>query len=99
MRPRSTPKASSSTLTIGRKHAVGGVVLEEVGVGGRRDQVVHGHDLEIGPGLAGRPEEVPADSPEPVDPYAYRHRWRLLICLIGLVDWSFLCKPLCEGPC
>src|SRR5205807_8714216 len=57
--------------------AVGGVVLEQVGVDLGRGEVVDRYQVDVGPRLAGRPIEVAADAPEAVDPYPYCHLTRL----------------------
>ena len=53
--------------------AVGGVVLQQVGVDLRRGEVVHRHQVDIGSRPPGRPVEVAPDAPEAVDAHAYRH--------------------------
>ena len=62
------------------QHAQHRVVLEQVRHGGQRAEVVHGHEVDVRPGLLGGPEEVAPDPTEAVDAYAYRHP-RLLLAL------------------
>ena len=64
---------SPSTSHLAVEGAVGGVVAQEMGVGGGVGEVVERHHLEVGPLSARRPQEVPPDPPEPVDPDPNRH--------------------------
>ena len=57
------------------------VVLEQVGHRLDRTEVVDRHEVDVGPGLLGRPEEVAPDAAEAVDPHADGH-------VAGPLVWS-----------
>ena len=71
-RPSST-RSESLDRHLGAEPPVGRVVLEQVGQGLGRGQVVDGDHLDVGPEQAGRPQVVAADAPEAVDPDPYGH--------------------------
>ncbi len=59
---------------LGSEAPVGGVVAQEMGVGGGVGEVVERHHLDIGALGPHGAQEIPADAPEAVDPHPYRHQ-------------------------
>src|SRR5579884_2669989 len=72
------PQPGVRGLHLPRKRPVVGVVLEQMrGRLGIRD-VVGGHPLDVRSALVRGPEDIAADTSEPVDPDPYRHALQLL---------------------
>ena len=65
--------AVAGDLDLVGQRAVGGVVLQEVGVDLRRGEVVDRYQVDVGSRPAGGPVEVSPDPPEAVDADSYRH--------------------------
>ena len=66
------------------------VVLEQVGHGGHRTQIVGGNDLDISAGLPHRPEEVAADATEAIDADTDSHCGHCLLDMPSVVDGDVL---------
>src|SRR5205085_1977760 len=64
---------AARVLDGARVRAEDRVVLEQVGERLRVREVVDGDEVDVRTGRLRCPEEVPADAPEAVDPYAYGH--------------------------